>query len=48
MADRREELMSAGGQCCIAFIPRINEYQGWRSIELEVRDFQAGTTAKLE
>ena len=42
MADRRDELMSAGGQCCIVFMPRINEYQGWRSIELEVRDFQPG------
>jgi single-stranded-DNA-specific exonuclease len=48
MADRRDELMSAGGQCCIAFIPRFNEFQGWKTIELEIRDFQAGTTATLE
>ena len=48
MADRRDELMSAGGQCCIVFTPRMNEYQGWRSIELEVRDFQPGATARLE
>jgi len=47
MADRMDELMSAGGQCCIAFTPRFNEYQGWKTIELEVRDFQAGAQARL-
>jgi single-stranded-DNA-specific exonuclease len=48
MADRAGELMSAGGQCCLAFTPRINEWQGYRSIEIEVRDFQPGPTARLE
>ena len=48
MADRMEELMSAGGDCCIACTPKINEWQGRRSVELEVTDFQAGPTAKLE
>src|SRR5262249_49160201 len=28
MADRVEELMSAGGACCLAFTPRPNEWQG--------------------
>jgi len=48
MAEREQELLSAGGQCCLAFIPRFNEWQGWRSIELEVLDFQAGPVARLQ
>lgn len=47
MAERLEELMSAAGQCCLAFIPRFNEWQGWRSVEIEVLDFQAGPVAQL-
>jgi single-stranded-DNA-specific exonuclease len=47
MADRAEELMSAGGACCVAFTPKLNEWQGWRSIDLEVTDFQAGAQARL-
>jgi single-stranded-DNA-specific exonuclease len=47
MADRLEELTSAGGVCCLAFTPRINEWQGFRSIDLEVTDFQAGAEARL-
>jgi single-stranded-DNA-specific exonuclease len=47
MGDRLEELMSAGGQCCVVFTPRINEWQGYRNIELEVVDFQAGPRARL-
>ena len=47
MGDRFDELMSEGGQCCLAFTPRINEWQGYRSVELEVRDFQAGPRARL-
>jgi single-stranded-DNA-specific exonuclease len=47
MADRVEELLSAGGRCCLAFTPRINEWQGRRSVDLEVRDFQAGPEARL-
>jgi single-stranded-DNA-specific exonuclease len=47
MAERAEELMSAGGACCLAFTPRPNEWQGWRSIDLEVADFQAGAQARL-
>jgi single-stranded-DNA-specific exonuclease len=47
MADRAEELMSAGGACSLAFTPRPNEWQGWRSIDLEVTDLQAGRQARL-
>src|SRR5262249_25542859 len=47
MGDRLDELMSAGGQCCLVFTPRINEWQGYRSVELEVADFQPGARARL-
>ncbi len=47
MAERIEELMSAGGACCLAFTPRLNEWQGRRSVDLEVVDFQAGAQARL-
>jgi single-stranded-DNA-specific exonuclease len=47
MGDCLEELMSAGGQCCLVFAPKINEWQGRRSVELEVRDFQPGPRAQL-
>jgi single-stranded-DNA-specific exonuclease len=47
MADRADELMSAGGACCLAFTPKLNEWQGWRSVDLEVADFQAGARARL-
>jgi single-stranded-DNA-specific exonuclease len=47
MADRAEELMSGGGKCCLAFTPKINEWQGRRSVELELRDLQPGDQARL-
>ncbi len=47
MAERVEELMSAGGACCLAFTPKLNEWQGWRSVDLEVSDFQVGAQARL-
>jgi single-stranded-DNA-specific exonuclease len=47
LADRLEELMSAGGNCCLVFTPGFNEWQGWRSIQLEAHDFQPGTLARL-
>jgi single-stranded-DNA-specific exonuclease len=47
MADRIDELMSAGGQCCLAFTPRINEWNGYRNVELDLTDFQPGATATL-
>jgi len=48
MGDRVEELMSAQGFCCLAFTPRINEWNGFRNIELEVVDLQAGRQARLD
>jgi single-stranded-DNA-specific exonuclease len=47
MADRIPELMSQEGKCCLVFTPRLNEWQGYRAVELEVRDFQAGPEARL-
>jgi single-stranded-DNA-specific exonuclease len=47
MGERAAELMSAEGKVCLVFTPRINEWQGWRSVELEVRDLQAGPQARL-
>ncbi len=47
MGDRFDELVSAGGDCCVAFTPKINEFNGQRSIELDVIDFRAGTDAEL-
>jgi single-stranded-DNA-specific exonuclease len=47
MADRLEELLSAGGACCLAFTPKLNEWQGYRSVDLEVADFQPGGRARL-
>jgi single-stranded-DNA-specific exonuclease len=47
MAERIDELMSAGGACCLAFTPRLNEWQGHRSVDLEVVDFQPGAQARL-
>src|SRR5262249_41161052 len=47
MGEGAEELMSAEGKCCLVFTPKINEWQGWRSVELEVRDLQAGPRARL-
>jgi single-stranded-DNA-specific exonuclease len=47
MADRAEELMAGQGKCCLAFTPKINEWKGWRRVELEARDFQAGPRAQL-
>jgi single-stranded-DNA-specific exonuclease len=48
MGDRCDELMSQSGQCCLAFTPRWNEWQGYKSVEIEVKDFQAGPEAKLD
>ncbi len=48
MGDRLDEIMSDAGRCCLAFQPRINEWQGWSSVEMLVRDFQAGPRARLE
>lgn len=47
MADRIEELLSAERKCCLVFTPKINEWQGYRNVELEVRDLQPGAEARL-
>jgi single-stranded-DNA-specific exonuclease len=47
MGDRLDDLMSDGGRCCLVFTPRLNEWQGYRSVELEVVDFQPGPEARL-
>jgi single-stranded-DNA-specific exonuclease len=46
-AERAEELVSAGGQCCLVFTPTFNEWQGYRSVQLQIEDFQAGERARL-
>jgi single-stranded-DNA-specific exonuclease len=47
LADRMNDLMAEGGQCCLVFSPSFNEWQGWRSLQLEVVDFQPGGKAQL-
>ncbi len=39
-ADRIDELMSGGGDCSLAFTPKVNEWQGRTSVEIEVVDFR--------
>jgi single-stranded-DNA-specific exonuclease len=48
MGERLDELVSADRKCCVAFTPRVNEWQGHRTIEMEVTDFQPGAVAKLD
>ena len=47
MADRAAELMSAGGQCCLAFTPLRNEWDGIVRVDLKVLDLQPGPVARL-
>lgn len=47
LGERFEELLSAEGWCSIVFTPSFNEWQGVRTVQLEIRDFQAGKEAKL-
>lgn len=47
MGDRVEELMADSGRCCLAFTPNVNEWNGYRSVEMMVEDFQVGPTATL-
>jgi single-stranded-DNA-specific exonuclease len=48
MGERLDELLSGGGSCSLVFTPKINEWNGYRSVELEVVDFQPGPRARLE
>jgi len=47
MGDRLDDLMADGGRCCLAFTPKINEWNGSRNVEIEVIDFQAQRLAEL-
>jgi single-stranded-DNA-specific exonuclease len=47
MGERLEELMADAGRCCVVFTPRVNEWQGYRSVEIEVVDFRPGPDAEL-
>lgn len=47
MGDRLDDLMSVGGRCALAFTPRVNEWNGYRSVEIEVVDFRAGSDIEL-
>lgn len=47
MGERFDELLADGGNCCLAFTPKINDWNGYRNIEIEVIDFQAGNMAEL-
>ena len=47
MGDRFEELLSGGGKLSLVFKPKINTWQGKRTVELEIVDFQAGADADL-
>jgi single-stranded-DNA-specific exonuclease len=47
MADRMEELLSADGDCCLAFTPRVNEWKGNRRIELQISDLKPGAVVAL-
>lgn len=47
MGDRLDELLSAGGACCLAFVPRLNTFRGTTTVEMEVSDFQPGGQPRL-
>ncbi|OWK46839.1 single-stranded-DNA-specific exonuclease RecJ [Fimbriiglobus ruber] len=47
MGERLDELMSAGGECCLAFTPKVNEWQGHRTVEMELMDFRPGANPDL-
>jgi single-stranded-DNA-specific exonuclease len=47
MGERFDELMSEGGRCCLAFTPKINKWQDYTSVELDVVDFRPGPRAPL-
>ncbi len=48
MADRVDELMSAGGACSLAVTPKINEWNGRRYVDVQVADLQAGAQTRLK
>lgn len=46
-ADRVQEMMSTEGYCNLLFTPSINEWQGYRSVQMEIKDMQPGKKALL-
>jgi single-stranded-DNA-specific exonuclease len=46
MADRLEEL-TTNGECCLAFTPRVNEWNEFRRIELQAIDVKPGSAVEL-
>ncbi len=48
MGSRKEELLSGGGKLSLAFVPMINEYQGRRSVDLQIKDFQPKAEPDIE
>ncbi|MSR31953.1 MAG: single-stranded-DNA-specific exonuclease RecJ [Gemmataceae bacterium] len=48
MGDRLEELMSAKGECSLAFTPKLNEFNGFKKVDLELVDLQPGKNPVLE
>lgn len=47
-ADRIEELMSQQGKCCVVFSPSVNNYRGFVSVDLLVKDFRPGSRVHNE
>lgn len=47
MGKRKDELMSQGGKCSVVFTPNINSWNGADSVQLEIQDFQAGSSPLL-
>jgi single-stranded-DNA-specific exonuclease len=47
MAGRIEDLMSGDHRCSLAFVPKINEWNGYTNVEIEVLDFQPGVRPVL-
>ncbi len=47
MGERIDELPKGGEPICIAFTPKVNEWNGYRNVEMEVVDFQVGAVAQL-
>jgi single-stranded-DNA-specific exonuclease len=47
MAERLDELIVPGSKFAAVFTPRINEWQGYRNVQMEVLDFRMGETVEL-
>ena len=46
--ERLDELMAQGGACSLVFVPKLNEWNGRRTVEMEVIDFQAGAVPTFD